>query len=120
MKMTNPELKVVRFNADDVIATSLYWMTSAEYEAATGEHFDTPYVWFNGSMVATGNSGEWRITNIENIQGVSEDYLGYIVGTYFEDVGVYFPGVGGISYVPYYKDGDWYTNGVSYKESIGQ
>lgn len=119
MKITNPKLEVVRFNADDVIATSLYWTTSEAYEAATGVHYDTPYVWFNGDMSATDNSGEYRIDNIYAVEGITEDSLLFVRGGYIPDAGITFPGTKS-AYQPYYKDGDWYTNGVTYKESIGQ
>ena len=120
MKITKPELKVIRFSSEDVIATSLYFMSAADYNAAHGTSFDTPYVWFNGSMTDYDPSiSSWRISDIRNVDGMTEEDKGFIVGTYFEDMGVYFPGVGGISYEAFnYNDG-LYTKGASYSELYG-
>ena len=119
MKITNPELKVVRFNADDVIATSLYWTTSEAYEAATGVHFDTAYVMFNGDMISTGDPNEYIVGNVRAATGMDEDDKWFLFGG-DTGMGYSFPGTAGASYVPYYRDGNWYTNGVSYSESNGQ
>lgn len=123
MKMSSPKIEVVRFANEDVIATSLFFMSAADYNAGMGTNFDTEYVWFNGSM-STANydaaKASYEITDVHYLEGVSEDDLGFIRGMYFEEIGVYFPGHGGASYEAYVSDGRVYTKGVSYTESIGQ
>ncbi len=113
MKISKPEIEVVRFANEDVIATSLYYMSSADYNAAKGTSYTDPYVIFNGSMTPAGD-GVWKVPDPYAVTAVED--LGLITG--IPEIG--FPGKGDISYEAYYKDGDFYTNGVTYKESIGQ
>ena len=115
MKITNPKLEVVRFNADDVIATSVYWMTAADYEAATGNQVDTPYVTFNGNMTNNYDPStcSWEINRTTPVSPM-EDF-GWIEG--IPEVG--FPGQPG-AYEAYYNNGTLYTKGVTYAESKGQ
>ena len=123
MKMKNPEIEVVRFANEDVIATSLFFMSAADYNAGMGTNFETEYVWFTSAMSGANYDSEkssWKLTDISNLEGVTEDDLGFIRGMYFEETGVYFPGVGGASYEAYVSNGELYTKGVSYTESIGQ
>lgn len=91
MKITNPKLEVVRFNADDVIATSLYYMKAADYNALYGTSFTSNYVEFQGSMVAPDKSGVWGITNIYGAKAAKDDDIAGLMsgGSYtFPDVGV--------------------------------
>lgn len=44
MKISNPEMKVIRFANEDVIATSLYYMSAADYNEAMGTNYTTPYI----------------------------------------------------------------------------
>jgi len=115
MKITNPKLEVVRFNADDVIATSVYWMTAADYEAATGNQVDTPYVTFNGNMTNNYDPStcSWEI-NITTPVDPMEDF-GWIEGI----PEIHYPGRP-YAYEAYYNNGTPYTKGVTYAESKGQ
>ena len=124
MKITNPELEVVRFNADDVIATSLYYMKAADFNAVRGTSFTSDYVEFEGTMVPTGESGVWGITNIYNAKAADgEDMDGLMSGGTF-----YFPGTAvtvdmsfmeptaRVAYNAFKSDNGISTNGVTYYE----
>ena len=124
MKITNPELEVVRFNADDVIATSLYYMSAADYNALYGTDFTSDYVQFNGDMVATGNSGVWGITNIYNVQAAPDDEVpGLMSGgaVYIPELGMTLPStvmepIARQAYNAFKSDDGIYTKGVTYYE----
>lgn len=121
MKISNPEMKVVRFANEDVIATSLYYMSAADYNAAMGTSYDTPYVWINGAMSGASydsSTASWKI-DVTSVEPATEDDMLFVRGGYIEEVGIYFPGTSS-SYEAYIKNGEHYTKGVTYKESIGQ
>ncbi len=122
MKISNPEMKVVRFANEDVIATSLFYMSAADYNAAMGTNYTTPYVWFNGAMNGASydsSTASWKIDVTTPVDPVTEDDLIFVRGGYIAETGVTIPGTTA-SYEAYIKDGEHYTKGVTYKESIGQ
>ena len=121
MKITNPELEVVRFNADDVIATSLYYMSAADYNALYGTDFTSDYVQFNGDMVATGNSGVWGITNIYNVQAADTDEIEALMSGSGNFTGFPIPAsvlepIARQAYNAFKSDDGIYTKGVTYYE----
>lgn len=121
MKISNPEMKVVRFANEDVIATSLYYMSAADYNEAMGTNYTTPYVWINGAMSgASYNSSTASYSvNVTSVEPATEEDMLFVRGGYIEEAGIYFPGTAS-SYEAYIYDGNVYTKGVTYKESIGQ
>ncbi len=137
MKITNPELKVVRFANEDVIATSfgplsgtngLFYIPAGEYSgtySGTGN-----YVEFNGTL-GNYSGGKYEITNIYNATADIDPDRSVLVS---KQTGmVFMPGTG--TPVPAsvletyakqgydafsYGGGKYYTNGVSYYESYWQ
>ena len=110
MKINKPELKVVRFANDDVIATSLFYMNTEDFNAAMGTEYnvnETPYVYFNGEMRYVDGTS-WRIDNAHAFDAVED--LGFIAG--IPEIG--FPGVTG--YEAYVYENGFYTKGASYQE----
>lgn len=124
MKITNPELEVVRFNADDVIATSLYYMKAADFNAMRGTSFTSDYVEFEGTMFPTGESGVWGITNIYNEKpATGSDIAGLMSGGdyYDPDTGDTIPGwfmesTARIAYDAFKGNNGISTHGVTYYE----
>ncbi|MBQ6980167.1 MAG: hypothetical protein IJQ07_05925 [Clostridia bacterium] len=122
MKITNPKLEVVRFNADDVIATSLYYMKTADYNALFNKNLTSDYVEFEGTMVPTGESGVWGITNIYNVKEADgEDMEGLMSGGSVVFGGVTIPSTfmestAKIAYNAFKRDDGIYTKGVTYYE----
>lgn len=134
IKITNPELKVVRFANEDVIATSfgplsgtdgLFYIPSGDYSgtySGTGN-----YVEFNGTFSSYSN-GVYGISGINGAKdGIDGDRNNMVTGTvYFPDVGITLPSsvMANIAkgyYDAYsYGDGQYYTNGVSYYETYYQ
>lgn len=135
MKITNPELKVVRFANEDVIATSGILPTNGQFfipiNQFTGSYSGTgDYVRFDGSFVNNG-SGSYQISNISRAEGYSaEDREGlHIVNGkfYLPEMGFWmtanegFINISKQSYDAFsYGDGNYYTNGVSYYENWPQ
>ena len=121
MKIPNPEMKVIRFANEDVIATSLYYMSAADYNEAMGTNYTTPYVWINGAMngASYNSSTASYSVNVTSVKPATEDDMLFIRGGYIEETGITFPGTKS-SYEAYIYDGNVYTKGVTYKESIGQ
>ena len=122
MKITNPKLEVVRFNADDVIATSLYYMSAADFNAVNGTSFTSDYVEFEGTMVPTGDSGVWGITNIYNVKAADgEDMEGLMSGGSVVFGGGTIPSTfmestARKAYDAFKRDDGIYTKGVTYYE----
>lgn len=119
MKITNPKLEVVRFNADDVIATSVYYMSAADYNAYAEQNdlatvSGKPYVYFNGDMTYVDGTS-WQITNIRSVTG--EDDLGMFTG--FTEFGITIPPTTQ-GYEAYNYNGELYTKGATYLELKGQ
>ena len=105
MKMVTPELKVVRFENEDVIATSFYILESPITE---GNY--TFYAVDFGSMYSTEDPGTWGIHR--NHEGGQMDLAGY------EDTKNAAPA--DVFYM--YRDehdGQYYTKGVSFYELYG-
>ena len=114
MKMTNPELKVVRFANEDVLATSFYIV--ADPSSYTG------YSQFAGTKYGPVDEGVWYVERSGGKWSISVDDINtlknpgeYAPGEYY-DVGQY------ITYDAYQTevDGPYYTHGASYYELYGQ
>ncbi|MBQ6979041.1 MAG: hypothetical protein IJQ07_00145 [Clostridia bacterium] len=106
MKITNPELKVVRFNAEDVIATSLYAVADG----------NGGYNLYEGTMGAyDANAGAWSV----NLADVSS---GTISAAEFDDYTRSLNSPYDIhSLYGAYKEGDYYfTKGATYVELYGE
>ena len=106
MKITNPELKVVRFNAEDVIATSLYAFADG----------NGGYNLYEGTMGAyDANAGAWSVNLVgDKIDTISaadfDDYTRSINSPY--DIHSLYGA---------YKEGDYYfTKGATYVELYGE
>ena len=115
MKMTKPELKVVRFASEDVIATSGYYIESANWMG--NNSYSDPYVHFYGEMgeYSSGAQG-WIIYGVGGDSGESSEYR----ESYINDIATSNPStaqaLGGHLYDAYYYDGNYYTKGASYYE----
>lgn len=124
MQISTPEIKVIRFSSEDVIAASggprLFYIPSSEYSSGYSGSGD--YVEFNGTIGSQSAVG-YLIENIYGAKGVDSFYVDKLKsgGT------VYFPGTGitvdasamaPIAQQGYdafrYDDGQYYTNGISY------
>lgn len=135
MKISNPELKVVRFGADDVIATSgligaltgtkgSFYIPAGQY---TGGSYSGNYVEFNGTF-GNYNGSEYEITGISGAKGGIDGERDEMKSG--EDVvfgGVTIPGVPTMeSFAKQYYDaysyggGTYYSNGTSYYEMYWQ
>jgi len=138
MKLTTPEIQIIRFNSEDVIATSyagpltgtngLFYIPANNYAgpySGSGE-----YVQFSGTF---GNivGSDYRIDNIYNAQaGIDDDKANLDSvqngGVYLPDVGITIPAtvfesIAKQTYDAFtYGDGQYYTNGVSYYTSHWQ
>lgn len=119
MKITNPELKVVRFNSEDVIATSLYLMSAADYNTAAGTSYTKPYVMFNGDMTTYDETNQaWQIANIHAV--TEEDDVTFFTGGYIPEVGYSIPPLApGYTYRAFADGTVLYTNGVTFSEVPG-
>ena len=112
MKITNPKLEVVRFNADDVIATSLYYIKDGDV-----------YKQFEGIMSPDSN-GRYMITPVSDFEVVDDETVeGLMSGgwTYLPDVGITIPStakepIARQTYTAFKIDDDYYTYGVTYYE----
>ena len=139
MKIATPELKVVRFVSEDVIATSamlgplsgtngLFYIAAGDY---SGSYSGTGnYVEFSGTF-GSYNGSAYEITGIYGAKaGVDDDKanLDSVSGgnVYFADMGVTVPAsflapIAQQTYDAYsYGGGSYYTNGISYYESHWQ
>ena len=100
MRMTNPELKVVRFASEDVIATSLF-----AYEDGAN------YIVYNGTInSAPENNGTWRIDITGEYQTMTSSEYDAFKDSISRDR-LYDAFDGG--------DGYYYTYGVEIQASIG-
>lgn len=110
MKITNPELEVVRFSADDVIATSLYYIKDGDV-----------YKEFEGVMTPDSN-GRYKITPVSGFTVVDDDDVeglmsgGSVVffGTTI-DMSDLAP-IAQQTYTAFKIDDEYYTYGVTYYE----
>lgn len=134
MKISNPELKVVRFGADDVIATS-GWMsgaltgTKASFYIPAGQYsggsFSGNYVEFNGTF-GDYNGSEYAITDIYGAKGGIDDEQEQLAngGTMsFYGVTIAVPDAENIAkqyYDAYSSGGGYYSYGHSYYETYFQ
>ena len=133
MKISTPEIKVIRFSSEDVIAASssltgspgLFYIPSSQYSGYSGS---ADYVEFNGTIGSKSGVG-YLIENIYGAKGDdSDDRAGVMSGG-----SVYFPEFGNtvdmshmepIAQQTYdafrYDDGRYYTNGISYYTAYWQ
>lgn len=98
MKITNPELKVVRFDAEDVIATSMFAVSDG----------NGGYNVYNGAIVSSSleANGGWLVdmnttTLVDNWNQEAYDTN--------KTNAAYSP-----FYDAYYESGNYYTNGVAF------
>ena len=125
MKMSNPELKVVRFGSDDVIATSLFYLAAGQFAGYEGS---SPYVEFEGVMRPNGD-GTYQITNITHTAGVDQDTVDGVTSggsIYLPEFGITIPAtamepIAQQTYDAYaYSEGTYYTHGATYHELYWQ
>ena len=104
MKMATPELKVVRFANDDVIATSYYIIEDPySYTGLSG---------FRGAMYGSGEDGSWYVQPTGNLNPAQPDELEYIKTTGGNNSRYDWYGT---PLYDAYKIGDYYyTKGASY------
>lgn len=129
MKISNPEMKVVRFANEDVIATSLYYASAADFNSAFGTNFTSDYVEFNGSMTGFDSAaGGWYVSNVYGAQEADSDSMeGLKSGgsIYLPEYGITIPStaaepIARQAYSTYsYNDG-LYTKGATYYELYWQ
>lgn len=128
MMFMKPEIEIVRFSSEDVIATSglvltngVFYIPSANYN--NGALGGSGYVQFSGSYGAFNSAAGGYL--ISNISGAKLDYVDDRAGLmsggsyYFPDVGVTvdmsdLAPIAQQAYDAYSYNGDYYTNGVSY------
>lgn len=105
MKITNPELKVVRFNAEDVIATSLYAFANG----------NGGYDIYEGTMGAyDANAGAWSINLVgDSIETISAaDFDDYSRNLAYDRIHSLYGA---------YADGNnYFTKGATYVELYGE
>ena len=106
MKITNPELKVVRFNAEDVIATSFYAVANVNggydiYEGTMGSY--------------DANAGAWSVNLVgDSLKTISEAEFDDYTRSLNSPYDIY-------SLYGAYKDGNYYfTKGATYVELYGE
>ena len=106
MKITNAELEVVRFAAEDVLATSLFFVADP--------HSETGYYGINGTMAPSGDAGTW-------IVGYNSYDKYEVTAETIENARTYNPYADTFdAYVDPSEESDtYYTKGVSYYELYG-
>ena len=132
MRISNPELKVVRFSSADVIATSaalmgatisgLFYMPngSGGYQGASGtfgEKDHGVYELLNYTLTdeVLDQSGiDMLIAASQNPNGMVDSGMGYPI-----PASVLLP-IAQSTYLTYYDNGHYYTNGISYYEQYHQ
>ena len=109
MKMTNPELKVVRFENEDVIATSMFIIE--DDQSSTG------FSIFEGSMYGPVEEGTWAVGTSGWKNDISQDEINDIRTA---QNGYYYSWYGEPVYDAYETgDGYIYTKGASYYDLYG-
>ena len=106
MRISTPELNVVRFANEDVIATSLYII--ADGNAYSG------YSMFSGTMAPTGESGTWIVTKNGGSWEIDEATIeNEKIGAYGDEWTM--------TYDVYQteENGPYYTKGASYYDLYG-
>ena len=130
MKVSNPELKVVRFANEDVIATSGYFMSATDFNSLYGTSFTSDYVRFNGYMTGYDDAaGGWAVApNLASATNAANDEIeGVMSGGsyYFADFDVtvdttHMAPIAQQHYGAYSYEGGLYTKGASYYELYWQ
>lgn len=129
MKISDFEIKVVRFSSDDVIATSLYYAPAAAFNSVTGGSFTSAYVEFEGTMTGyDSDAGGWYVANPRGAKAASDDDMDGLKsgGTiYLPDVGITIPStvmepIAQQAYDSYEYNGGLYTKGATYYEAYWQ
>ena len=134
MRITNPEINVILFSNEDVIATSgaigtlfsdrLFYIPFAEYGGTVSG--SGAYVEFRGDFTNNG-SGSYLISNINSAQAVPESDVTNLTTpghAYLPDVGITINSnamapIAAQAYTASYSNGSYYTNGVSYYDQYG-
>ena len=127
MKITNPEMNVIRFGANDVIATSLFYLPVSQYSGSYTPGTDgNDYVEFEGTMRPNGD-GTYEITNIYRAQGVPQDDVDGLASggsVVFYGVTIDMSSMAPIARQTYdaysYSEGTYYTHGATYYELYWQ
>lgn len=130
-RLTNPELNVIRFASEDVIATSAllglsrsFFIPSSQY---SGSSFSSDYVEFYGTF-SSYNDGIYGISNISGAKAADNDEMDQLKsGGAVVVHGVTLPvnptmkTMANQYYDAYsYGDGQYYTNGISYYDTYWQ
>ena len=130
MKISTPEIKVIRFSSEDVIVASgpvigssgLFFIPSSEY---TGYSGSSKYVEFNGTIGSQSSVGYL----IENIYAVDDadpdDRAAVMSGGSYWTIGVLIPAdvmetMAQNTYDAFSYNGQYYTNGESYYNQYWQ
>ena len=117
MKISNPELKVVRFGADDVIATSLFYGTDALGNYKT----------FNGVLSPLGD-GTYAVTNVYGVDDADMDEIDGLKSggsVYLPELGLTIPStamepIARQAYEAYTYEDQYYSHGASYYDLYWQ
>lgn len=116
MKISNPELKIIRFSADDVIATSIFYIRTSDITADSkmwnnipDNALDSDYVRFNGTMMPLEND-DWGIFNPSDFAAYREEDVNWAKDQQIAGV-----------YDAYLPDDNWqfHTKGASYADLYG-
>lgn len=132
MRITNPEINIILFSNEDVIATSGITPLSGYFYIPTAQFQDPytgsgEYVGFSGTYLPSGS--RYVISSISGAvaQSSENERDGAMSGGsyYFPDLGVTvdmssMEPIARRTYDAYYENGNYYTNGVSYYEQYWQ
>lgn len=127
MKFVTPEIEVLRFSTEDVIATSgapivtkLFYMPTDQFQGGLS---GSDYVQFEGVMGAYDSAaGGYRITDVYSPALADTDEVNGLMsgGTlYIPELGITIPStalapIAQQAYNAYSYNGGYYTNGVTY------
>ena len=127
MKFVNPEIEIVRFSSEDVIATSgapistkLFYIPTTDY---MGDLSGSDYVQFEGVMGGYDSAaGGYRITDVYSPALADTDEVNGLMsgGTlYIPELGITIPStvmapIAQQAYNAYSYNGEYYTNGLTY------
>ena len=127
MKFANPEIEVLRFSGEDVIATSgtllpanvtgLFYIPAADFNG--GSLGNSGYVSFNGTGgVYNPAAGGYLISNIGTAYVDNQNERNDLI-THGGEMAAFIPasffeGTAKNTFDAYLYNGDYYTNGISY------
>ena len=121
MKISTPEIKVIRFSSEDVIVasgavTGSFYIPSSQYSGYSGS---SEYVEFNGTIGSQSDRG-YLIENVSGAKGADpEEMEGLMSGGSVTFMGVtvdmsHMAPIAKQYYDAFSYDGQYYTNGRSY------